>query len=67
MAHDEMIIDGNVKQVGDDQLHEEQEYKSGDKIQGLIHNDGKHARIEELLENGEKNKDFRYSSILQKW
>jgi len=31
----------------------------------LIHNDVKHARIEQLLENGEKNRDSCYSSILQ--
>ena len=53
VGHDEMIMDGNIKQV-EDQLHEKQEYESGDKVQGLIHNDVIHARIEVLLENGDK-------------
>ena len=65
VAHDEMIMDRNVRQVEDYQLYEEQEYESGNKIQRLIHNNVKHARIEELLENGETNKDSYYSSILQ--
>jgi len=34
-------------------------------IQRLIHNNVKYARIEELLESGEKNKDSFYLSILQ--
>ena len=57
--------DENIKEVEDHQLYEEQEYESGDPVQGVIHNDVKHAQIEELLENGEKNKDPCYSSILQ--
>ena len=50
-------MEGNVKQVKDHQLHEEKEHKNDDPIQRLIHNDVKHAQIEELLENGEKNND----------
>ena len=65
VADEEMIMDKNVKQVEDHQPHEEQEYESDDPIQGVIYNDVKHAQIEELLENGEKNKDFCDSSILQ--
>ena len=49
----------------DHQLYEEQEYESGDPVQGVIHNDVKHAQIEELLENGENNKNSCDSSILQ--
>jgi len=45
------------------QLYEEQEYENGDPIQGVIHNSVKHAQIEELLENGEKNKDSCDSCI----
>jgi len=52
----ETNIDGNVKEVDDHQLYEEQEYDSGDPIQGVLHNDVKHTRIEELLENGAKIK-----------
>jgi len=65
MAQDEIIMDGNVKEVEDHQLYDEQEYEIGDPIQGVIHNDAKQAQIEELLENGERNKDSYYSSILQ--
>ena len=50
-AEDEMNMDENVKKVKDRQLYEEQEHESGDPIQGIIHNDVKHAQIEELLEN----------------
>ena len=62
VAQDEIIMDGNVKQVEDHQPHEEQEHKNDDPIQWFLHNDVKHAQIEESLENCEKNID---SSILQ--
>ena len=65
VAHDEMTMDGNVRQVEDHQLYKEQEYESGDKIEGLVHNDVKYAWIEELLKNYEKNEDSYYSSIPQ--
>ena len=62
VAQDEIIMDGNVKQVEDHQPHEEQEHENDDPIQRFIHNDVKHAQIEEFLENDEKNND---SFILQ--
>ena len=65
VAQDEMIMDEIVKQLEDDQQHEELESEHGKKIQDLIYNDVKHAQIEELLENGEKNKYSCYSSILE--
>jgi len=43
VAHDEMTMDGNVRQVEDHQLYKEQEYESGHKIEGLVHNDVKYA------------------------
>jgi len=65
VAHDEMVMDEIVKQLEDDQQHEELESERGDKMQDFIYNDVKHAQIEELLENGEKNKYSCYSSILE--
>ena len=64
VTRDEMIMNGNAKEVEGHQLYEEQGYESGDPIQRVTYNDIKHAQIKELLENGEKNKDFYYSSIL---
>ena len=58
----EIIMERNVKQVEDHQLHKEQEHGNDDPVQQLIHNDVKHAQIEKFLENCEKNND---SSILQ--
>ena len=62
VVQDEIIMEGNVKQVEDHQLHEKQEHENDDPIPRLIHNDVKHAQIEEFLEIGEKNND---STIFQ--
>ena len=59
---DEIIVEQNVKQVEDHQLHEKQERENDDPIPRPIHNDVKHAQIEEFLKIGEKNDD---SSIFQ--
>lgn len=71
VAEDEMNMDGKVKEVEDHQLYEEQEYESGDPIQGVIHNNIKHVRIEELLENecleGKKVLHFLLVTRLLKW
>ena len=58
VAHDEIIMDENVKQVEDYQYHEEQENKGED----YQHNATEHIRIMELFENGE---DSCHSFILK--
>ena len=63
VVHGEIIKEGNVKQVEDHQLLEEQEHENDYSIQRFIHNDVKHAQIEECLEQGEKSKDCCYSKI----
>ena len=65
VAQGEIITIGIVDQVEDHQPHEEEEHENDYPIQRFIHNDIKHAQIEEFLENGEKNKDCQYSFILQ--
>ena len=60
-----MNMGANLKEAENHQLYEEQEYENDDKIQWFIRNNVKDAQIEEFLENGGKNKDCCYSSILQ--
>ena len=63
VVQDEIIVEENVKQVEDHQLHEEQEHENDDPIPRPIHNDVKHAQIEEFLEIGEKNKHLSFKAV----
>jgi len=65
ISQDKIIMPDNVKQVEDSQHHEEQQYKIDNPFQDLLHDVVEFTRTMELFENGEKDKDSRYSSLLK--